>query len=398
MDFMAVHGVKAKMFVTFYNADRWQVDGELFVKLVVPAGKWVHPSGRYELDASTPEARQKIVDAFKKQRRLGRHVPVMLNHEDSATSQVGWVVKMWQDERGIWAAMDITDKGAIEKIKEGTWRGVSISLRPNMTISRPDGSLVVVEMGIVEVSITPFPALPTSDPFRPASAKSLRINAMVADEHVACSFSEDVDSQHHAADPQQTSSLSILRELGRLMKDGLKIQSVLVSKNYADLQTAIAWCKKHGFKADKVDVTEDYFRFRQFSPRMCERGSFRTIELEDGNVKAVVCRAVDSNSHGDQDNAGHKGRMDPNAKVRNRPSPIFPHNSPRVKDNKDHFPIDTIGRARNALARAAQFKRLGRPPAWYRGTLDQFLRAVLRAVKRKYPSIDTSGFEKLLKK
>jgi len=53
----------------------------------------------------------------------------------------------------------------------------------------------------------------------------------------------------------------------------------------------------------------------------------------------------------------------------------------------DHFPINTIGRARNALARASQYDEA---PSWYEGSLDSLVKTVQRKVKEKYPSIDTT--------
>lgn len=75
-------------------------------------------------------------------------------------------------------------------------------------------------------------------------------------------------------------------------------------------------------------------------------------------------------------------------KARNRPAPIFDAKHPKVTDNKDHFPIDTIGRARNALARAGQFG--SGKPSWYSGSAEQFKNSVRRAVKSKYPSIEVT--------
>lgn len=74
-------------------------------------------------------------------------------------------------------------------------------------------------------------------------------------------------------------------------------------------------------------------------------------------------------------------------KARNRPSPIFQSNHPKVKDNKDHFPIDTIGRGRNALARVNQFDKA---PDWWKGSLKELKNAVVKAVAKKYPSIKIS--------
>jgi len=53
----------------------------------------------------------------------------------------------------------------------------------------------------------------------------------------------------------------------------------------------------------------------------------------------------------------------------------------------DHFPINTIGRARNALSRASQYSSA---PSWYKGSLDSLVKTVQRRVKAKYPSIHTT--------
>jgi len=79
-----------------------------------------------------------------------------------------------------------------------------------------------------------------------------------------------------------------------------------------------------------------------------------------------------------------KGKTDPKAKVRNKPSAIFESTHSKVKDKKDHFPIDTAGRARNALARVNQFDSA---PEWWSGSIKELKNAVVKAVKAKYPSI-----------
>lgn len=85
------------------------------------------------------------------------------------------------------------------------------------------------------------------------------------------------------------------------------------------------------------------------------------------------------------------GKKDPKAEVRNKPDAIFGDKHPKVKDSKDHFPIDTIGRARNALARVQQFDSA---PPWWKGSLEELKNAVSRAVKKKYPSINVGGKDK----
>lgn len=88
-----------------------------------------------------------------------------------------------------------------------------------------------------------------------------------------------------------------------------------------------------------------------------------------------------------QDNR-KRGETDPNAKVRNRPRPIFPSTHSKVKDNKDHFPTKDIDQARNALARVAQYKK---KPSWWDGSLEDLKKEVRETVKKRFPKIDVTG-------
>jgi hypothetical protein len=83
-----------------------------------------------------------------------------------------------------------------------------------------------------------------------------------------------------------------------------------------------------------------------------------------------------------------KKKLDPKAKVRNRGTVCVPAES--AKDNKDHFPINDEGQARNALARVQQ---LSSAP-WYKGSLEGLKALVARKVKAKYPKIDVGGKKK----
>jgi hypothetical protein len=53
----------------------------------------------------------------------------------------------------------------------------------------------------------------------------------------------------------------------RTRKGTSKIQSILFSKDYYTKKNAISWLKSHGYKYNKIDVTEDFYRARQFPPR-----------------------------------------------------------------------------------------------------------------------------------
>lgn len=66
---------------------------------------------------------------------------------------------------------------------------------------------------------------------------------------------------------------------------------------------------------------------------------------------------------------------------------IFPKSHPKVKSG-DHFPIDTEGRARNALSQVNKYKKV---PKWWNGTqVSELVNAVTRAVKKRYPGIEIS--------
>lgn len=94
--------------------------------------------------------------------------------------------------------------------------------------------------------------------------------------------------------------------------------------------------------------------------------------------------------------AKDKKKLDPKAKVRNRGTVCVPASS--AKDKKDHFPINSIEQARNALARVHQYDKA---PSWYGSSLKSLQELVSRKVHSKYPSIGKekkSSIEDLLTK
>jgi hypothetical protein len=83
----------------------------------------------------------------------------------------------------------------------------------------------------------------------------------------------------------------------------------------------------------------------------------------------------------------NENKKNPKAALRNRGDVVFPAESSAVKDDKDHFPINSEAQARNALARASQYSS---SPSWYGGSLDSLVKKVSSAVHKKYPSIKVS--------
>lgn len=78
---------------------------------------------------------------------------------------------------------------------------------------------------------------------------------------------------------------------------------------------------------------------------------------------------------------------DPDAEIRHRGHCVFPAEDSKVKDNKDHFPINDKKQGRNALARVNQYDSV---PKWYDGTLEEVKDKVAKAVKKKFSSIEVS--------
>lgn len=76
------------------------------------------------------------------------------------------------------------------------------------------------------------------------------------------------------------------------------------------------------------------------------------------------------------------------SKAENRGDVVFSSTSPLVNDNKDHFPINNLNQARNAIARVNQYDKI---PDWYNGkSLKQLIDKVNKDVHEKYPSIKIS--------
>ena len=71
-------------------------------------------------------------------------------------------------------------------------------------------------------------------------------------------------------------------------------------------------------------------------------------------------------------------------KQRSRGTCVFQSTSPKVKDNKDHFPINNLAHGSNALARVEQYKSVS---SWYKGTLDGLKSAVKKTVYKKFPGL-----------
>jgi len=132
------------------------------------------------------------------------------------------------------------------------------------------------------------------------------------------------------------------------------------------------WIIREGIEIDAPEPEED-----------------EELDILNDEVQDLMDEMIDSEDNLDEAKkkklVGKKGRpLKKGAAVRARGDCVFPHTSPKVTDNKDHFPINSENQARNALARANQYKSA---PKWYKGNLESLVKTVARRVKSKYPDI-----------
>lgn len=59
------------------------------------------------------------------------------------------------------------------------------------------------------------------------------------------------------------------------------VQSILLRKDKFTKGEAFKWIRDHEYKADKIDVTPDYYRFRQYEPIHSVGLRYKTISLGD---------------------------------------------------------------------------------------------------------------------
>lgn len=88
-------------------------------------------------------------------------------------------------------------------------------------------------------------------------------------------------------------------------QESTTVQTLIFSKEKFSKEAAVSWAKDHDFRSDKVDETEDSFRFRQRDPNDFKEGSFRTIELSSG-IQAVIGKLKESLEDSKKKNGGMK--------------------------------------------------------------------------------------------
>ena len=67
-----------------------------------------------------------------------------------------------------------------------------------------------------------------------------------------------------------------------------EVQTVIFPKEDWSVATSKRWLREHGFKASTVDETSNFYRYRQKLPVRFRKETFRTIEIGDSGIKAVI--------------------------------------------------------------------------------------------------------------
>ena len=74
--------------------------------------------------------------------------------------------------------------------------------------------------------------------------------------------------------------------------DDYKLHTVLIDKNKNSLEDAIDFIVKHKYKLKKIDLLDEYYRFRQLSPQYLKKlgyTEYRTITIDKkNNIKLVL--------------------------------------------------------------------------------------------------------------
>jgi hypothetical protein len=178
--------------------------------------------------------------------------------------------------------------------KNGHLGAYSISFIPKDVEYNGDKPPVFRSWELVEFSLVSLPANPHATVLDEKACRLYRrcvgpqraseLLQQAVNEEIALRAEEIATAIVRNALSAERSTLSILRELQR----SVKIQSLHFKKEKFSKDEAIAWAKEHGFRADKVDETENEWRLRQFDPQMCQKDSFGTREITDG-VLAIFC-------------------------------------------------------------------------------------------------------------
>lgn len=196
-------------------------------------------------------------------RNFKKNPVLLINHDYKVENIVGSAKKI-RVENGqlifdaVFHEITTLAKEVKKMVEDGWLKTVSVGFMRKSGKSEKDPMI----NELFEVSLVPVPANPSAE----------RIKSLVAD---AAKQADKNDEVKQWVDKQSETS---------------EVQSVICSKDtFKSAEEATAWIDEHDFKSDKIDETDDSYKFTQFAAGNCQTDSEKTIEITEG-VSAVICR------------------------------------------------------------------------------------------------------------
>lgn len=228
-------------------------------------------------DIITREATEKAVAKWK---RIGN---VRMQH--NAYEPIGKVTKIGPPDLQ-WNEMEfrVVDPKAQLLIREGVLSGLSVGIIVNkaepIDAANPAGGIYIRDYDLVEVSavdnfcnedaaITSHPGL---------------LHTQFSGQRAYIYKAAGIDNLTRGATLDLATNPS-------------EVQTLLFDIEKFTVDEAKKWADEHGFSSEKVDITEEKIRLRQFDPALCDPDTYGTKTLDDG-VQAVFCTKKDGKSIG----------------------------------------------------------------------------------------------------
>lgn len=233
-------------------------------------------ANRYEIDRAN-----EIMDPLGFKLDNYAKNPIVLYQHDH-TQPAGKCIDMRPvDKEGLYVKVYISK--AVPNIrtlvKEGVLNSFSVGFKSVLEeYDQEKGCTVIKEAELHEISIVSVPCQQSSQFVQIKSENALSKKEMPQ---------EELDRIK-----EELSKVTKFLEITSQVKqdESTTIQTLILSKErFNSEEAARAWVEENGFRSDKVDETDDSYRYRQMDPDEFMEGSFRTIELTDG-VQAVIGR------------------------------------------------------------------------------------------------------------
>jgi len=230
--------------------------------------------------------------------------PVVLWAHNYSELPIAIAEKVEKIQEGLKIALRFASEKANPKaqqvrllVEEGIQKAVSVGFIPHERDESDEK--IITKAELLELSFVPVPANPNA--LALAKAKGIDSDMFEKEEKLAHGRVEQAIQQVESAPDFEGKDnvLSLLNQVLELLpsleeegkqRETTEVQTVILSKErFETLEEAKNWITEHDFTDEKVDETENSWRFRQFPPTKCQEGTFRTIDITDG-VNAVICR------------------------------------------------------------------------------------------------------------